>query len=120
MKKILIVDDEEYIRELVAATLSGSPYELLMAKDGEEALEIARKERPDLILLDIEMPKKDGYEVCRALKGDPETSDITIIILTAHAQKEDIRKGYKAGADEYFIKPFSPTALLRKVEEALG
>lgn len=119
MKKILIVDDEEYIRELISATLSGSPYKLLTAQDGEEAIEVARRERPDLILLDIAMPKKDGYQVCKALKEDPETSDITIIMLTALGQKEDMEKGYKAGADNYFVKPFSPTALLKKVEEIL-
>ncbi len=120
MKKILIVDDEEYIRELVAATLSGSNYELITAEDGEEALNLARQEHPDLILLDIEMPKKDGYEVCRALKNDPTTSDIVIIMLTAHGQRGDMERGYEVGADDYFVKPFSPTALLRKVEEILG
>lgn len=120
MKKILIVDDEAYVRELVKATLSASNYMVFTAMDGEEALEVAKKEMPDLMLLDIEMPKKDGYEVCRQLKSDSKTSHIHIIMLTAYGQKKNMEKGREVGANDYFVKPFSPTALLDKINEVLG
>lgn len=120
MKKILIVDDEPYIRELVSTTLKGDEYKILEAGDGEEALQIARNEMPDLILLDIRMPKKDGLEVCRELKSDPKTSSLYIVILTAYGQEVEKERGREAGADGYFVKPFSPIALLKKVEELLA
>lgn len=120
-KKILIVDDDPNLRLLVSATLEGDPrYRLLEAGTGETALEIARKEKPDLILLDIAMPGIDGFNVCRTLKADPETRHITVVMLTALGQEADRKRGMDAGADSYFTKPFSPTALLEKVEEVLG
>ncbi len=119
-KKILLADDEETVRSLVAATIrDDEQYSLLEAKDGNEALEIARRERPDLILLDIVMPGKTGYEVCRLLKSDPTTKHVSIILLTALTQEADRQAGRAAGADGYFSKPFSPVALIRKVEEIL-
>lgn len=121
MKKILLADDEETVRSLVAATIrDDSQYMLLEARDGTEALDIARREKPDLILLDIVMPGMTGFEVCRLLKADPATQKTAIIMLTALAQDADRELGRKVGADGYFSKPFSPTALIRKVEEALG
>jgi CheY-like chemotaxis protein len=120
-KKILLADDEEPVRALVAATLmADGRYLLLEAENGEQALEIARTEKPDLIFLDILMPLMDGLEVCRRLKTDPETRGLTIIMLTALAQEADMERGREAGADGYFTKPFSPTALLQKAEEVLG
>lgn len=120
MKKILIVDDEAYIRELVSTTLNVADYKILEAKDGEETLKIAQEVIPDLILLDVMMPKIDGHEVCERLKLDPKTGSITIIMLTAMGQESEKEKGLEAGADHYFIKPFSPMALLDKVRDVLG
>ena len=120
MKKILIVDDRLEVRELVEATLRTKEYEILQASTGEEALEIVRVEKPHLILMDIMMPGgMDGLEATRILKDSPDTKDCTIIILTAKAQKTDREKGLEAGADDYFVKPFSPLGLIKKVEEAL-
>ena len=121
IKKILLADDEEPVRALVTATIrDDTRYKILEAKDGIEALEIARKEKPDIILLDIMMPRMDGFEVCRHLKSDPKTSSISIIMLTALAQNTDKDKAREVGANGYFAKPFSPTALIKKLEEVLG
>lgn len=121
MKKILLADDEPAVRRLVTATLADeSRYQILEAGDGVEALNIARAERPALLLLDVNMPELDGFEVCRALKADPATRDIVVVMLTALAQPTDRERGLAAGADGFFTKPFSPLALLEKVEEVLG
>lgn len=120
-RKILVADDEEFIRRLVSATLKDEQrFDLLLAADGMEALELAQREKPDIIFLDILMPKLDGIEVCHRLKSDPQTSDICIIMLTALGSEADQEKAAKAGADGYFAKPFSPTALIREVEERLA
>ena len=100
MNKILIADDETYIRELLLTTLSDTGYKILTAKDGEEALKIAREEKPDLILLDIMMPKMNGYDVCKKIKTSPETKSIKVIMLTALSGKADKEKGLMAGADD--------------------
>jgi CheY-like chemotaxis protein len=121
MKTILIVDDRAEVRELVEVTLEIENYRILQADSGEKAVEIARKEKPDLILMDVMMPGgMDGLEATRILKNDPETGNCPIIILTAKGQEYDRTEGKKAGADDYFVKPFSPLDLLRKVEELLG
>jgi len=121
VKKILLAEDEDAVRALVGETIrDDSRYCLLEARNGKEALEIARREKPDLLLLDIVMPIYDGFEVCRQLKSDARTKDITIIMLTALAQESNREMGRRLGADGYFTKPFSPTALIMKVEEALG
>ncbi|MBI2918439.1 MAG: response regulator [Chloroflexi bacterium] len=120
-KTILIADDEEMIRGLVAATLANEGrYRLLQAKNGGQALEIARQEKPELVLLDVKMPVMDGFEVCSHLKADPQTREIRIYILSALTQESDREKGLAVGADGYFTKPFSPLALLEKVTEILG
>ncbi|CAD7781622.1 Transcriptional regulatory protein SrrA [Candidatus Methanoperedenaceae archaeon GB37] len=120
MKKILIVDDEERVRRLIETTLDIGDFQIFQAKDGEEALKIAQEEKPALILLDIMMPGMDGFEVCKWLKNNSETKSSYIIMLTAKGQKQDIEKGYTVGADDYFVKPFSPMELLNKVEQVLG
>ena len=121
MKKILIVDDQLEIRELVEVTLRATDYQILKTKSGEEAIEIAKTQRPDLIIMDIMMPgNMDGLETTRILKNYPETKNSQIIMLTAKGQQEDQKKGFKAGTDDYFIKPFSPLDLIKKVEEMLG
>lgn len=121
MKKILIVDDEEKVRKLVEVTLSVGDLEILHAASGDEALSVVRESKPDLILLDVMMPGKlDGLDVCRILKKDPETKDIYIIMLTAKGQQVDKESGFASGADEYFVKPFSPMELMDKIDNILA
>jgi CheY-like chemotaxis protein len=122
MKKILIVDDQIEVRELVQVTLEIGDYQILSAENGQQAIDIARTEHPDIILLDIMMPGSDvdGLEACRLLKADPATADITIVMLSARGQEVDVENGKVAGADDYFTKPFSPIALIEKVESVIG
>ena len=120
MKKILIADDRPEVVELVRVTLEGEDYEIVDASNGEETLRKARLEKPDLVLLDVVMPKMDGFEVCRKLKKDPQTKEIPIIMLTAKGQEADKEKGREVGASGYITKPFSPSALLIKIEEILA
>lgn len=121
MKKILIVDDQEEIRRLVDITLRVENYQILQAESGEEAIEIVKAEKPDLIIMDIMMPGGiDGLEATRILKNDPETKECLIIMLTAKGQSYEMEEGLAAGADDYFAKPFSPLALLKKVAELIG
>lgn len=122
MKKILIVDDQIEVRELVQVTLEIGDYQILTAENGQEALELAQTEYPDIILMDIMMPgsEVDGLEACRRLKANPATAGITIVMLSAKGQEADLEAGRIAGADDYFIKPFSPIALIEKVEEVIG
>ena len=120
MKKILITDDRLKIRELVEMTLRVEDYQVLQAKSGEEAVEIAKAEKPDVIIMDVVMPGgMDGLEATRIIKNDPETKDCKIVMLTAKSREADKQKGYEAGADGYFAKPFSPLDLIQKVEEIL-
>ena len=121
MKKILIVDDRLEVRELVEVTLRVKEYRILQASNGDDAVALAKAERPDLILMDIMMPNgMDGLEATRKIKNDPDLKDSTIIMLTAKGQQTDREKGFEAGADDYFVKPFSPLDLIKKVEEVLG
>ena len=120
-KKILVVDDEKDIRDLVEATLLMGDHIVIKAESGDRAVEIARTEKPHLILMDIMMPGNiDGLQATRILKNDPETQRCTIVLLTAKAHLSDRREGIEAGADDYFVKPFSPLELLRKVDQILG
>jgi two-component system phosphate regulon response regulator PhoB len=121
MKKILIVDDKKEIRQLVEVTLRSEDYKILQAGDGKEGIEIAKAERPDLILMDIMMPgDMSGLEATKAIKNDPETKNIPVIMLTAQGRKQDREIGLEAGADDFFTKPFRPLELIKKVEEVLG
>lgn len=121
MKKILIVDDQIEVRELVEVTLRIGDFKILQAENGSQGLEIARAEKPELMLLDVMMPGgMDGFEVCEQLKKDPQTSGITIVMLTALGQDVNKERGKEVGADDYFTKPFSPLALMNKVDEVLG
>ena len=120
MKKILIVDDEDKVRRLIKVTLAIGNFEIMEASTGEDALKIARETIPDIILLDIMMPGKlDGYDVCRTLKNEPATKEIYIIMLSAKGQKDDIEKGKTACANDYFVKPFSPMELIKKIDSIL-
>ncbi len=120
MKKILICDDEPHILESVAYVARKAGYAVLTAENGEDAIRLAREERPDLMLLDLNMPNKSGYEVCEEIKGDPATRDIHIIVLTAKGQDSDRAKGIATGADEFITKPFSPRKLALRLTEILG
>jgi CheY-like chemotaxis protein len=120
MKKILIVDDSVEIRDLVEATLSADDYRIFKAENGEIAVDIAKKENPDLIIMDVSMPGKlDGLQATKILKNNPETRACPIILLSAMAQDDDIEEGFAVGANDYFTKPFSPLELIKKVEEIL-
>ena len=119
-KKILVVDDEVDLVETVRFPLEIEGYNVLVAYNGEEALNQARKENPDLILLDLMLPKLDGYKVCRLLKFDERYKHIPILMLTAKTQEKDKVLGMETGADEYITKPFDMDYLLKKVKEYLS
>ena len=119
-KKILVVDDEVDLVETVRFPLEIEGYNVLVAYNGEEALNQARKENPDLILLDLMLPKLDGYKVCRLLKFDERYKHIPILMLTAKTQEKDKVLGMETGADEYITKPFDVSDLLKKVKEYLS
>jgi two-component system alkaline phosphatase synthesis response regulator PhoP len=114
--KVLVVDDEEYIQHILNFSFGAEGFEVITAADGEEAVTIARSEKPDIIVLDIMMPKMDGYEACRQIKGDPQTHNIPVILLTAKGREVDRKLGAEAGADDYVVKPFSPGRLIERVE----
>ena len=119
MPTILVVDDESPILELVRFTLEDEQIRVLEAGDGLKALEAARTARPDLILLDVQMPSLDGLEVCRRLRADASLAGTRIVMLTAAGQDADRTRGLAAGADEYLTKPFSPLALFTLVRSLL-
>src|SRR6187397_893158 len=117
--RILIVDDNETNRDILMARLGPQGYELSQAADGEEALAAAKEQLPDLILLDIMMPKLDGIEVCRRIKGDAAMPFTPIILCTAKADSKDVVAGLEAGADEYLTKPIDQMALVARVKSVL-
>lgn len=120
MAKILIADDERDIRELIGFTLRFASHEVITAKDGEEALRMAEQEKPDLVLLDVRMPKMTGYETCRQFKMDPELKNIPVVFISAKGQESEIQAGLNAGAVEYVLKPFAPNDLAARVNEILA
>jgi DNA-binding response OmpR family regulator len=117
--KVLIVEDEPEILSLVKDTLAADKYEFLEALDGEQGLALARRSAPDLVLLDILMPKLNGYEVCRQLKADDQTRQIPILMMTAYGQKKEIEEGFRVKADGYIVKPFEPEKLREQVQRQL-
>lgn len=118
--RVLLADDDPGLRKLVGTTLGTDDFDLYHAADGDETLQVARSARPDVILLDINMPKKNGLEVCRELKSSPETAGVKIVMLTASGSDADKAGAIAARADDYFIKPFSPVALLNKIYDLLA
>jgi len=122
-QKILIVDDEAHIRMLIEQTLEeleDEGVEFLTAENGEIALEIIQKENPQLVFLDVMMPKMNGMEVCRRVKKELELNNVFIVLLTAKGQELDRQRGQEVGADVYMTKPFDPEIILSKAKEVLG
>ena len=120
MAKILIADDERDIRDLVAYALRFAGYEVVATRNGEEAVQAVLQDQPDLILLDVRMPRMTGYEACRQIKAQPGTQDIPIVFLSAKGQEAEVNAGLQLGAVEYIVKPFSPDDLLKRVKTILG
>jgi CheY-like chemotaxis protein len=119
MAKILIAEDERDIRELVNFSLQFGGFTVVQAANGAEAVEQAQKELPDLILMDVRMPKMTGYEACRQMKSMPELRDIPVVFLSAKGQESEIQTGLEAGAEEYILKPFAPDELVKQVQVVL-
>jgi CheY-like chemotaxis protein len=121
-KRILVVDDEQAVRSLCIACIQhalGGSYAISEAADGDEAMAAVEANRPDLILLDILLPGVNGFEVCRRLKGSPETKDIPIVFLTALGEEKDVQQGLALGGDGYIIKPFNAVTLAAQIAEIL-
>jgi DNA-binding response OmpR family regulator len=118
-KLILVADDDDDVRDLVAFRLQRAGFEVVEARDGREALGLARERVPDLCLLDVMMPKLDGYELTRELRSSQGLDGIPIVLLTASVQDAAVSKGFEAGADDYIKKPFSPQELLTRVSAML-
>lgn len=118
--KILVIEDESGIAENLQALLSAKGYQVLLAGDGSEGINIARKESPQLILLDVLLPKMGGFDVCRMLKSDPATKAIRIIMVTGLGRMGDVETAFRNGADDYIIKPFDSARLFKKIEKVLS
>ena len=116
---ILVVDDEPFILRSLSFVLRKQGFDVIEARDGDEAMIRIRNDRPSLVFLDVMMPRKNGYEVCAEIKGDPELADTHVIMLTAKGQESDRDKGLAIGADEYMTKPFSPSKITGRVREIL-
>lgn len=118
-KSILLVDDEPHVLEVLRVTLEDLGFSLLEAGDGPNALNLARSEKPDLVILDVMLPSMSGLEVCRSLRESEGADKIPVILLTARSGEDDEKAGYDAGADRYLTKPFSPLTLLTEVVKLL-
>jgi two-component system alkaline phosphatase synthesis response regulator PhoP len=120
MTKILIAEDERDIRDLITFTLGFAGYEVVSAANGEEALKLAGQEVPDLVLMDVRMPRMTGYEACAAMKADAKLKDIPVIFLSAKGQDAEIQTGLQVGAAEYLLKPFAPDQLTARIQAVLA
>lgn len=120
MARILIAEDEPDIRDLVAFTLRFAGHDVTPTSNGEEAFQQASQVMPDLILMDVRMPKMTGYEACRAMKADPALKDIPVVFLSAKGQDAEIQTGLEVGAEEYLLKPFATDQLVERVREILA
>jgi DNA-binding response OmpR family regulator len=118
-KTILIIDDNPAVIEALQSHLTANGYDVISASDGREGLKKAQEEKPDLVLLDITMPRVNGYQICRELKQDPKTKNIKIIILSGNIQESDAFWGKESGADDYVTKPFDNAELLKRIEDIL-
>jgi two-component system cell cycle response regulator DivK len=119
-KRILVVEDHEDNRQILRDLLEHAGYDMIEAEDGEQALRAAASHRPDIILMDIQLPMLDGYEAARRLKSDPNLNAIPIIVITSYALSGDEEKAYAAGCDAYVAKPYDPIALLKTIRQYLG
>jgi CheY-like chemotaxis protein len=119
-KKILLVDDSTTMIMMERMALAGAGYQFVSAKDGEEALKAARDQKPDLILLDVVMPRMDGFEVCRRLRAEGSTRDIPILIVSTRGEEGNIEQGFSSGCTDYILKPLNGMELLTKVKSLLG
>lgn len=121
MPKILIIEDDKFLRELITRKLQSENFEMVSAMDGESGLELAAKERPDIVLLDLILPGIDGFEVLSKIKGNEAISSIPVIILSNLGQKDDIEKGMNLGAVDYLVKAhFTPNEIVEKIRQVLG
>lgn len=120
MAKILIAEDVRDIRDLITFTLRYAGHEVVQATDGEQAYILARQEQPQLVLMDVRMPKMTGYDACRAMKADEATKRIPVVFLSAKGQESEVQAGLEAGAADYILKPFSPDQLAKRIEEILA
>ena len=119
-KRILVVDDEMYIVNILDFTLAGEGWEVISANNGEDALRTLLKFEPDLVILDVMMPRIDGVEVCRAIKAREESADTPVILLSAKDRDKDREEGLEAGADLYLTKPFSPKRLVQEIRNLMN
>ena len=117
---ILVADDEEDVRELVSYRLTRSGYDVIDAADGEEAFRLASESVPDLMVLDVMMPRLDGYELTRRVRAEESLRSVPVILLTARSQETDVSRGFEVGADDYLRKPFNPDELVARVRAVLG
>ena len=111
-RRVLVVDDDELILEILRTILDLEEFDVVTAPGGQAALDLVGREPPDVVVLDVMMPGTDGYEVCRAIKADPKTADVPVVLLTALDRDEDRTAGKEAGCDAFLTKPFSPLALI--------
>lgn len=116
MRKILIAEDERDILDLIMFTLQFGGYDVVPTSNGEDALEMVHKEQPDLILLDVHMPRMSGYEVCKRIKAEDDTRNIPVVFLSAKGQEAEVLTGYEMGAVDYILKPFAPDQLLESLD----
>lgn len=119
-KRILVVDDEPRVREMIEFRLRQYGFEVLQAADGREALAVASKEQPDLVLLDVMMPELDGFQVCSRLKQHEATEHIPVVMLTAKAEAKDVTRAFNSGAVDYVVKPYDPAVLQQKIVQNLS
>jgi len=120
MAKIVIAEDEPDIRELIAFTLRFAGHEVITGNNGEEGYSLAKQEHPDLVMLDVRMPKLTGYEACKRIKAEPDLAATPVIFLSAKGQENEIEQGLAAGAEEYLLKPFAPDQLVERVKAVLA
>ena len=119
-KKILLVEDEPHIRMSMETRLNANGFQVLTAENGSKGVEMALSEKPDLIIMDVMMPVMDGYQALAKLKENDTTKEIPVVMLTARARPEDVERAGTEGASDYIVKPFTPTALMEKINKALG
>ena len=120
MRRVLVIDDDADIRELVAFKLEQAGLQVQTAADGQAGLELALAGPPDLVMLDLMMPKLSGLQVCRLLRDDPATAAVPVVLLTAKSGQADVRRAFSAGVDDYIVKPFSPRELVLRVQALLA